>query len=251
MTEIGTEAFQYCSSLKEITLPDSVIKIRDGAFSYCKSLTSITIPDSVTEIGTEAFRYCLSLKEITLSNSITKIAERAFYNCSLTSITIPYNVTKISKEAFYDCQSLTSVKIPYVIKIDSLAFSSSSKIQELPYIEVILDEDILKQLGYTLEYQKMLFIKKLISLKKDGNDVTNFDIPATYKYNGEYYKIIEIGDNVFSGCSSLMRVTIPKSVTKVGKNAFKDCKSLTISIPKNCSSYDSSFKNCKKVIIRD
>ena len=96
----------------------------------------------------------------------------------------------------------------------------------------------------------MLFIKKLISFKKDGKDVTNFNIPATYKYNGEYYKIIEIGDNVFSGCCLLREITIPNSVTKVGKNAFKDCKSLTISIPKNCSSYDSSFKNCKKVIKR-
>ncbi len=58
---IGDFAFEYCTSLKNITIPDSVTSIGGWAFSSCDSLTSIQIPDSVTSIGSSAFSGCTSL----------------------------------------------------------------------------------------------------------------------------------------------------------------------------------------------
>ena len=55
VTSIGNCAFRYCTSLKSITIPNSVIEIGSSAFSGCSSLTSITIPNSVTSIGNFAF----------------------------------------------------------------------------------------------------------------------------------------------------------------------------------------------------
>jgi hypothetical protein len=81
-----------------------------GAFEGCSSLTSITIPESVTEIGEHAFEGCSSLTSITIPESVTVIGESAFAGCSsLTSITIPKRVTVIGGYAFEDCSSLTSV----------------------------------------------------------------------------------------------------------------------------------------------
>ena len=61
---IGNDAFQFCSSLTSVTIPESVTSIGDYAFYGCDSLTSVTIPDSVTTIGNSAFTYCSSLTSV-------------------------------------------------------------------------------------------------------------------------------------------------------------------------------------------
>ncbi|MBQ7172661.1 MAG: leucine-rich repeat protein [Clostridia bacterium] len=66
----------------------SVTSIGASAFDSCTSLASITIPDSVTSIGNSAFVACYALTTITISNSLQSIGESGFFSCfDLTSIT--------------------------------------------------------------------------------------------------------------------------------------------------------------------
>ena len=127
---ISDRAFSGCTSLTQITIPDSVTGIGYSAFSGCTSLTQITIPDSVTSIGYSAFEGCTSLTQITIPDSVTSIDNSAFRGCtSLTQITIPDSVTSIGGWAFSGCSSLTAITIPdSVISIGDEAFSGCSSL---------------------------------------------------------------------------------------------------------------------------
>ena len=110
VTGIGRYAFQYCSSLESITIPNSVTSIGDIAFYNCSRLISVTIPNSVTGIGACAFQGCSRLNFVTIGNSVTTIGIGAFYDCTgLVEVTIPNSVTTIGEYAFSGCSSLKFV----------------------------------------------------------------------------------------------------------------------------------------------
>jgi len=133
VTSIGQSAFWNCTSLTEVTIPDSVTSIGNGAFEGCTGLTSVTIPDSVTSIGNGTFSGCTSLTSVTIGNNVTSIGTAVFNNCtSLTEVTIPDSVTSIGGSAFYDCTALISITIPEgVTSIGQSAFWNCTSLTEV------------------------------------------------------------------------------------------------------------------------
>ena len=97
------------SSIQHESITYNVTSISSYAFQNCSSLTSITIPESVTSIGNWVFQGCTSLTSINLPSTLTSISSHAFQDCSsLTSITIPEGVTSI-RGVFTYCSKLTSI----------------------------------------------------------------------------------------------------------------------------------------------
>lgn len=130
ITSIGDEAFIGCSSLKSITLPNGITNIGSGTFTFCSSLTSIILPNSITSIGDEAFDYCSALTSITLPSKITSIGNESFRNCrALISITLPNSITQINRETFAHCTNLEKVIIPKSVEAIALnAFENCEKV---------------------------------------------------------------------------------------------------------------------------
>ncbi len=96
-------AFQFCSSLSSVVIPDSVTSIGDGAFDGCSSLTSFVIPNGVTRIGDRTFCGCSSLKEVAIPDSVFCIGDGAFCDCkSLTNIAIPKSVICLNGNPFFN-----------------------------------------------------------------------------------------------------------------------------------------------------
>lgn len=71
-------------------------------------------------------------------------------------------------------------------------------------------------------------------------------IPSEVTYNAETYKVTNIGESAFKGCSGLTSVTIPKSVTSIENGAFSGCSGLTsVAIPEGVTSISShAFYGC-------
>lgn len=110
VVSIGPSSFNGCTRLDSVMIPNSVKTIGGSAFRGCSSLKSITIPDSVTVINSRTFEYCTELKSVIIPNSVTSIYDRAFFNCeSLESVTIPESVSGMSASAFYMCSNITTV----------------------------------------------------------------------------------------------------------------------------------------------
>ena len=125
-TTIGDSAFNGCSSLTNINIPEGVTSIGGNAFRSCRSLTSISLPEGVTSIGDSAFNNCYSLTSISLPEGVTSIGGYAFNGCpSLTNINIPEGVTSIGSNAFNNCNSLTDIVVKGTPSLaDTNAFSN-------------------------------------------------------------------------------------------------------------------------------
>ena len=81
VTSIGSSAFDGCTGLTSITIPNSVTSIEIYAFDGCSSLTSITIPNSVTSIGWAAFKGCTNLKEVKIPGRFRGERDDIFRDC--------------------------------------------------------------------------------------------------------------------------------------------------------------------------
>ena len=221
VTSIGQGAFVYCSSLTSVEIGNSVTSIGDYAFYYCSSLTSVIIGNSVTSIGDYAFVYCSSLTSIQIPNSVTSIGDYAFSNCSsLTSIQIPNSVTSIGEGAFYYCKSLTSVEIGNsVTSIGDYAFSNCSSLTS-----VIIGNSVT-----SIGYGAFVYCSSLTSIQ----------IPNS---------VTSIGEWALGYCSSLTSIEIGNSVTSIGNNAFAYCESLTNIVVDYDNAVYESRNGCNAII---
>jgi hypothetical protein len=113
VTSIGYCAFENYSNLTKITIPQSVVTIKEGAFRDCTQLRFIKIPNNVKFIGNQAFSRCTSLKSIVLPSETNELVDRVFeYCCSLEIVEFTSVAKRISSCAFYGCYSLQTVLIP-------------------------------------------------------------------------------------------------------------------------------------------
>ena len=134
------DAFNYCTSLEEILLPESLSFIGQSAFAYCKfECVDFSACKQLTKLPTDLFNKCKSLEEIVWPPHLKEIGDIAFSKCeSLRRVELPDSVEVLGEDIFLDCK-LKSLSLPKNIKklpalgcnIKSLDMSRCKKLKVL------------------------------------------------------------------------------------------------------------------------
>ncbi len=256
VTYKGNSPLQYNEYIGHYTIPSSVVyntktyyvtAIGANAFNGCTNLHGIDIPEGITSIGWSAFDKCSGLVSITIPNSVAKIGEQAFYCCDLHSINIPNSVTDIGEGAFLGCSSLETVSINSN-NIASKAYTSDKTLSSIfgSFVTAYIFGEDVNSIGAYACYS----CKALTSVTIP-NSVTSIGDNAFRDCIGLTSVVIpnnvtQIGGEAFSNCSSLTTITIPGSVTSIGWFAFAGCRGLTsVIIGNGVSGFDSYvFSGC-------
>lgn len=110
-------AFQECTSLKTINLPEGLKTIGPCAFKKCSALRSVVLPDSLTSLGYGAFCNCTNLNSVTYGSGLKSTGINAFYQAGVKTIDFGPSITSIDTYCFYGC-TMTQLEIPE--QIDSI-----------------------------------------------------------------------------------------------------------------------------------
>ena len=239
VTTIGNYAFQNCSSLISVTIPNSVTSIGNYAFSGCSGLTSIAIPNSVTSIGNYAFSGCSGLTSVTIPNSVTSIGDNAFSECYFRSDTFINNSTLTNSGNWGAtlCDEVTN---------DGLLIKRHVVVKCRPWATIVTIPGSVTSIGnYAFRGCSSLTSVTIpnsvtsigSSAFQNCSGLTSVTIPDT---------VTSIGNYAFYNCSGLTSVTIPNSVTSIGYDAFSNCSGLTsINIPESVTSIsNNAFSGC-------
>ena len=311
VTKIGACAFFGCTGLTSITIPDGVTSIGFYAFRGCNGLTSINIPSSVTLISEYAFMFCEGLVSVNISEGVESIENNTFWGCSaLKSVKIPASVSNIETEAFgrcaslasivvhpdnaiydsrencnaiietatntlitgckntvipngitcigpgvfYDCSDLVAITIPDgVTEIWSEAFRGCSSLKKINIPSTVTD------ISHSVFYDCDGLMEMTVSPQNstyDSRDGCNAIVETasnTLLYGCKTTvvpkSVTKIGPQAFARLSGLTSINIPEGVTGIGYNAFEVCPNLTsITIPSSLTGIEFGvFTACRNL----
>ena len=183
-----------------------IVGVSENAFHNDTRITSLSLPSSVEKVESGAFWKTSNLKNITFADKgkgLKSLEMYAFADCSsLESIDLSNaSLTEIPKKAFENCTSLRSVKLPpTVTKIAEDAFSGCRNLEEITG----LSDCSITEIGTDAFYG----CSKLKSL--DFSSATFTALP----------------EKAFSGLRGLTALTVPKTLTTVGAQAFSSCEKI-------------------------
>lgn len=227
---IDSEAFAN-TGITSVIIPVSVTTIGDDAFSGCNGLTGITIPASVTTIGAAAFAGCEHLAAVTFAedSKLVTMDDYAFYGCvGLTDIAVPASVTTIGYETFCGCSGLETVTFAENSRLTMIDYSAFAQCASLASITIPASVTSISEEAFS-GCDLLITEENDCRYVASGSNPYHVLIGLTNK-NMPTYTIHEdtriIADGVFSECTRISSITIPAAVTAIGENAFSGRSSL-------------------------
>ncbi|MEE1218575.1 MAG: leucine-rich repeat protein [Ruminococcus sp.] len=277
---IGQYAFNCCSNIEEVTIPDSVKTIESNAFLNCTKLRKVHIPDSVTSIGYGAFLNCHALEDIEISDNLKALGSKCFISSVFyknknnwengalylenyliavdTTLAGNYSVKKgtklIADSAFIDCKNLTDIVLPKSLKtIDNNAFKNCTSLKNITIPKNVTSISATAFTGcsnFTI-YGSAGSFAETFANQNNIPFVNISGLSPVFEYN-----LLDNGTIAITKCiSAEENLTVPEvldgyTVTAIGDNAFTGNTDITtLSFADSITSIgEHSFKDCDELI---
>lgn len=235
VVEIGKRAFNRRMDIKSVKLPDGLKIIGVEAFYLCTRLEDINIPEGVTEIKNDAFNNCNSIKQIILPDSLQTIGSGAFDGCrGLDEIRILKSLHTIrkgfySRFVFGDLKKVTvDPGNPFFCSIDGILYNADkTEIVSIPlgvageiHIPEGLEEIPDAAFRGMKEIERVILPETLKAIGRESfakTGITDITIPNS---------VTEIGKCAFMECSKLSIVTLPEKITEIPEGMCLNCEAL-------------------------
>ena len=249
VTTIGEGAFEECTNIFNLSLPNSVNSIGDYAFYDCKNMECLTLGEGIRSCGAEAFEGCYNLRSLHVP-SIYSWCHIAFANrnanplyfaehllimgTKITSLNIPMGIEAINDYAFSYAVGIKNVTIPTTLKtIGKDAFEGCDNINEvhISSIKAWCGIDFESEWSNPLSLSRNLYLNGEAVSDVDISGVKNIysytfincDTISSFKSDNA---LESIGKDAFRNCPTLATVSLGAGINNIGKQAFMNCKAL-------------------------
>ncbi|MBO4803183.1 MAG: leucine-rich repeat domain-containing protein, partial [Muribaculaceae bacterium] len=227
VSTIGPSAFQNCTNLKRVVIPNSVYYLMNNAFKGCSGLTNITIPASVGTIYNNVFEGCTFLKTVICLRPNPD--QWATNNFSTTTYTYATLIVPKGKQTAY--QSIS----------DDYCWGNFNNIEEVDF-DFAQDAIFYDDLGNN---------QAAVSNVSQAYECYSGDIviPQTVTNNGNTYTVTSVASDAFYYGHYLSSVVLPSTINAIGSYAFYDCTNLTsVNIPEGITAINyCTFGNCQSL----
>lgn len=222
--------FQYCESLEQVNLPNSLRSIGGSAFSQCIHLTLNAWPDSLRSIGEDAFVNCQALKDVVLPAKLETIGKNAFAYSGVTAVHLTSSAVKIGDEVFQNCKNLKSFVLEGDIRsgIPWRMFWNCTALESAEFR------------GDIVPYQEMYFLASIGREAFSGCAALNkVVIPKNVTF---------IGSDAFLDCRSLESIDLGEQLKDMESEVFMNSGLKSIHLPETLTSMGvATFWGCSQL----
>ncbi len=262
VTQISTNAFNNCDSLKEINIPKNISKVDSYAFTNCDNLEKITFNynderEFKLTIDDYVFSGCPKITSLELPETVTTLGQCFIEGTSIESITIPASVTDVSIHSMgilANCETLKTVifaegttALPYAICAADVGHGKG-----VCNVETVVIPDSVKKIS-TLAFSNCDSLREFdIPKSTEVIEVSAFENcdnleRVTFNYNPD--KTLEIQNEAFKDCKKIKNIDLPNHTVKLGQEFIAGTSVESITIPAsvvNTSCYNTGvLANCK------
>lgn len=218
--KVGASAFSSCwyngsyySSCDHLTnvlmVASNRVELGESILSDCTALQTVELPVGLVGVPTNAFSHCSALQSVALSSNVTSIAYRAFDTCtSMKTVELSEGLRTIEAQAFFGCESLSEMMIPQsVSSVGDRAFEACDSLGGIVFSGVDTNLYAAAEIG----------IGERCFYQDFSLSNVVFSVPSRIK---------AFGARTFSGCESLVRISLPTDLVEIAESMFESCSAL-------------------------